>query len=45
VYRDMARSMAEGVILRPVDTLKDLLGREPVGVEAFLRTTLQPAHA
>lgn len=45
VYRDMARSMTEGVIRQPVDTLKDLLGREPIGVEAFLRSTLQPVDA
>lgn len=41
----MARALAEGVILQPDAELKDLLGREPIGVEAFLRNALKPAAA
>ena len=45
LYTDMARAMGEGVIREPSNSLKDILGREPVGAETYLQTALQPAAA
>lgn len=41
----MARALAEGVIREPNNELAELLGRDPVSVEAFLRSIQQPVQA
>lgn len=41
----MARGLAEGVIREPNSEMKELLGRDPIGVEAFLRTIPQAISA
>ncbi|MDX9750942.1 MAG: SDR family oxidoreductase [Flavobacteriales bacterium] len=41
----MARAIAEGVVLATNSRLKEILGREPVAMPAFVRSVLQPADA
>lgn len=41
----MARAIAEGVVLATNSRLKEILGREPVAMPAFVRAVLQPENA